>query len=127
MSTVTAPRFDIPVAYAMVGGARVPCTLTREFVRFFEGLLARSGGATGTDSATIESDLADLMSAVHVGTARSSAAASSGDGLSPVAVAGGVEFHVNPLQARAFAQRPAAVAPIDDAQAVISQRSFARR
>lgn len=54
MTTVNQPRHDIPIAYVKVNGRDVPCSTSRDFVRFFEDLVRRVGGSTGTNAPEVE-------------------------------------------------------------------------
>ena len=47
MALVTAPRNGIPIGLAKVNGMEIPVTIHPEYLRFFEGILARAGGVSG--------------------------------------------------------------------------------
>jgi hypothetical protein len=61
MTNVTKPRADIPIAFAEINGRRIACETNPEFTRFFEDLMRRAGGTTGTDTSTINSVLHALI------------------------------------------------------------------
>lgn len=47
MSTIGLPQARIPIAWANIQGQRIPVEVDIEWMRFFAGLLARTGGVTG--------------------------------------------------------------------------------
>lgn len=48
MALVTAPRNGIPIGWVKVGGQRLTVEVHPEYLRYFESLVQRVGGVTGT-------------------------------------------------------------------------------
>ena len=48
MANVTAPRNGIPIGWANVAGQRVAVEIHPEYLRYFESLMTRVGGVTGS-------------------------------------------------------------------------------
>ena len=55
MTTLTPPRANIPIGWAMVGGQRVAVAIEPEWLRYLAGsLFDRGGGTTGSGTNDLE-------------------------------------------------------------------------
>ncbi len=54
MKAVTLPQAVVPIGTVVIGNAKLPVTIDIEWMRALSQLVSRVGGATGTDTRTIE-------------------------------------------------------------------------
>lgn len=57
MSTITPPKAQVPIGYAMLGGQRVDVMQHPEFVRFLFDIFRRIGGASGPSNEDLQDEL----------------------------------------------------------------------
>lgn len=127
MSTVTQPKSVVPIGYLMMGGKRLDVSISPEFNRFFDTVVRRLGGTSGdsVDAVQVTANEA-LFRANSAGSLFQPPKVLPGEGMQVSSSFGANTVTIDPEYVRALLPRPTQAIAIDDAQAIIANRSFGR-